>query len=437
MHDYNGFLKTKSGKGVKKTREDLEKIITYNESALGGSDKEVNISTSEFVILFLKNGYKAVEDDVITYSEKTGKPNKPHTQYRFEKEDNKIVVEKSAFEYYKFLIDNNVLDDSNEIYNSSNISENIEQDNMAKKENKSVSELVDQQTNKIEVIDNDKETKTKNADESQDDKDKKINSDTDKMDNTINYNHSQDKSKDKNSFEIWLLKETELYPDNDSVNLLKEIFEKENGVYDSKTKELLVLIENFDDTLCKERLIEKLWSGNTANRKVFEHITGLELPITNLDLKKYFQFLTKFDFKGRKKYIPISKNNHQQEKEFYIKSKSGKGFDKVKGYDYSVDGLNLFIRYSDTEVIISDVKTGVQMTKGTNEKEAKDKLKSVIDEKSIEVIKEMLEKREINPIYANASKDDSKENYSDEIDYEDDTSNDIDDNNEDEEDNNY
>lgn len=52
MNDYNGFLKTKSGKGVKKTREDLEKIITYNELDLGGSDKEVNISHRNLLYCF-------------------------------------------------------------------------------------------------------------------------------------------------------------------------------------------------------------------------------------------------------------------------------------------------------------------------------------------------------------------------------------------------
>ncbi|MBR1738382.1 MAG: hypothetical protein IJ736_15490, partial [Firmicutes bacterium] len=206
-----------------------------------------------------------------------------------------------------------------------------------------------------------------------------------------------EKISQKKDFKVWLAEEAEKYNDKKNLSLLKKVFESENGVYDQHSKELLVLIDNFDNEECKKELIDRLWNGNTASRKVFECISGLELPITNLEIGKYFAGIVKADFKASKAYTPVTAAENSKEGTFYIKT--GEKFEKVTGYAYSEEDLKMFIRYTENEVVISDVRTGALLSKGTNEEEAKENLRKVIDKVGIDKMKKKLESLESNPDY--------------------------------------
>jgi len=369
-NNYYGFLEQKNIRSVSKAEEELSKEITYSCLKINGEDKEVTASKAEYIYMLAINGFTPRE----TKSE-NGK-----TMYIMKKGKSEFKTIKILADYAKYLIANNFFDtneddESDEISNDGGMADEIIP--------------TDEDKDEADDEENGSEDKTDNSG----------NEEEESADNDLKAKNKKDnaaKISAKKDFEVKLMEEAAKYPDNEKAALLKKIFEAEAGVFDEHTKELLVLIDNFDEPEYKNALIDRLWNGNTISRKVFECITGLELPITNKDIGKYFAALSTADFKKMTEYKPVTAAEHAKEKTFYIKG--NKGFEKVQGYEYSSDGLELFIRYTQTEVVISDVKTGVMLAKGTNEAEAKDKLRSSIDKLGIDKIKAALANQEKVPM---------------------------------------
>lgn len=409
-NNYYGFLEQKNIRSISKAEEELSKEITYSCIKINGENKEVTASKAEYIYMLAINGFTPRE----TKSE-NGK-----TMYIMKKGKSEFKTIKILADYAKYLITNDFFDtdeddENDEISNDGGTADEIIPTDENKDEikedyndsNESDTENEDDENNNDSDEDSEDDCADDEADNSNEaDEENGIEDETDNIGNDGDETADSDlkaKNKKDNSakisakkdFEVKLMEEAAKYPDNEKAALLKKIFEAEAGVFDEHTKELLVLIDNFDKLEYKNALIDRLWNGNTVSRKVFECITGLELPITNKDIGKYFAALSTADFKKMSEYKPVTAAEHAKEKTFYIKG--NKGFEKVQGYEYSTDGLELFIRYTQTEVVISDVKTGVMLAKGTNEAEAKDKLRSSIDKLGIDKIKSALANQEKVP----------------------------------------
>lgn len=321
----------------KRAEKELTKDANYNQQQLNGFTIDKDLSQGDFIEVLIENGYEPIKE-TLENSPKIGKPCKSYTVYymKDEKGNSKYDITKTLYEFAVFL--------KNKNFNS---------------------EEYDKKANDEENI-------------------------------TLHENMTEEE------FEKWLVTQAKFYSNHVLEELLEKIFKTEYGTYDSYAKSLLVLIDNIDNNICKNKLITKLYGGNIANRRTFECVTGLTLPKTDKDIKLYLQTRTKDDFKEMKEYNPIDfkvKNNSSDsnEKIFQIKDKTG--FIDVKGYPYNEYELEMFFRYSEDKVIISEVKTGIKLSEGTNENEAKLNLKNKIDSKGIDKLKEMLSKQEINPLY--------------------------------------
>ena len=397
--EYFGFLEDKKAKG--KYREELGREITYNTAKINGKNEEIEATNADYVYVLAANGFHGSESK----SDK-GKP-----IYLIVKGRNKIKVLRSMYEYAKYLIDNGIIEEDsdaadevetgiedNAAPNDNDISDETN-DGDAPNEDDSESELEnsaedDSEDNVDEPSESGKKKESKDEDtatgDTEEDKAAKEKKEQQKKNNA-------EKISQKKDFKVWLAEEADKYDDKKKLSLLQKVFEAENGAYDEHSKELLVLIDNFDNEDCKKELIDRLWNGNTASRKVFECISGLELPITNLEIGKYFAGIVKADFKASKAYTPVTAAENLKEGTFYIRT--GEKFEKVTGYAYSGEELEMFIRYTENEVVISDVRTGALLSKGTNEEEAKENLRKVIDKVWIDKMKKKLESLESNPDY--------------------------------------
>lgn len=97
-------------------------------------------------------------------------------------------------------------------------------------------------------------------------------------------------------FDNWLNESAKQYSDNEKLGLLKEIFINETGQFGGGAIRLLVLIDNFDNLMCKDKLKEWLNYYNTASLKAFSHLTGINLGKTNKEIQARLDSITSKDF---------------------------------------------------------------------------------------------------------------------------------------------
>lgn len=137
---------------------------------------------------------------------------------------------------------------------------------------------------------------------------------------------------------------------------------------------LVTLIHNFDNPYCKEELILRLTTYNQANAKIFECITGLKIPKSYNERKKYIEGLTSADFQEMTQYKSHKKKeNEKQYRKREKKAVQKEAFDiveytpegpkwtKVVGEPFTKYGVDMFISRSNGHVSIFLAEAGVKV----------------------------------------------------------------------------
>jgi len=193
---------------------------------------------------------------------------------------------------------------------------------------------------------------------------------------------AEKKRQDEAEFMRWLDDKALTYPPNERAKLQDQIFADIYGKTQPFNRRSLVLIDHFDNPVCKGHLCPYLHTDNKASRKLFECLTGLKLPRSNKETKAFVAELTTKDFKDP---IPYRKRKQPKEKElstFYIASpnKGKSEFRPVEGEKLEKYGLHLFIYSDNDNVIISSADVGCKLVQGQTKTEALQNLRKVINE---------------------------------------------------------
>lgn len=319
-------------------------------------------TNKQFIYDELLNGcIPEINENYVTYNRRTGENTKPKTVYIIKSKDNSFwTVEKTLHDFAVYIIENNFLDEVK------------------------VNTFITAEQDKIE---NEKRLK-----EEQETKEKE---------------ERERKEKEKVDFENWLNIETLNYNDEVKLNLLKEIFLGELGQFGGNSIKLLVLIDNFDNPMCKDAI--KSWLGyyNTTSLKVFFHITGIRLGTTDKEIQVRLDNITSKDFTGM---IPYKKRAEQKEKEeveqvIFFKRMRNNEFEECMGEHIKKYGLDLFVSVNRTTgyYTITEGKTGCGVGQGNSKKEAFEQFNNYINRVGIEAlnknIQETIDRNGISPKY--------------------------------------
>lgn len=169
---------------------------------------------------------------------------------------------------------------------------------------------------------------------------------------------------------------------------------------------LIPLIHHFDLQYCKDKIKSRLTNDNKASIKIFECITGLELPKTYKTRLEYLDTISSADFKGVKEYKPRKKVNKKETilEDFYISKDVGNGkteWVKVQAEGFTKYGIDFFIRKYREVWSISVTSVGMLIVDGKTKAEAMDKLKNIINARGIENVKQLIKETEIRIIEQN------------------------------------
>ena len=185
------------------------------------------------------------------------------------------------------------------------------------------------------------------------------------------------------AFKLWLQDAVFKYKDFDKLQVVKNIFLKKLNNYDPRfARETCVLIDNFDNPLCKAELISRLHIHNKASRLCFEYITGLNLPSTQTGTDKFLKGVTKASFKGHKDF-PINVSSNL--KECYTLSNNG-WFCTSLGKPVEYCGRNYYIIKQSSIFMVADGEYFTILCKGESEDDTFKALKELIRGMSIEVV---------------------------------------------------
>ena len=193
-------------------------------------------------------------------------------------------------------------------------------------------------------------------------------------------------------FMRWLDDKALTYEPNNRAKLQDEIFADIYGDIQPFQRRSLVLIDHFDDPVCKGHLCPYLITQNKGTRKLFECLTGLKLPKTNKETQEFIAGITSADFKDP---IPYKKRRQPKEKElerFYTARNgvNGTEYDQVMGKGFRKYGMNLFFHEKDCLTIISNSDTGFKITDGVNQKDALEKLKKSVEKNGKQLLQDKI-----------------------------------------------
>ena len=150
-----------------------------------------------------------------------------------------------------------------------------------------------------------------------------------------------------------------------------------------KNYSLIALVHNFDNPYCKEEIISRLHNGNKASIKLFECLTGLELPKHYRKRVEYIGNITSGDFKGIAEYKPYKKKEAKEvhKEKFYIAEGRGRAerWTKVIAEPFRKYGVDMFIFCSNGYWNISLAESGVYVATGITKKECMANLKKYRD----------------------------------------------------------
>lgn len=210
-----------------------------------------------------------------------------------------------------------------------------------------------------------------------------------------------------------IIAEESQYISEEEKAIVESVFLSIYGQSNNWNYSLVALIHNFDDKYCKEEVIARLHNDNKASIKIFECITGLNLPKSYKERKAYLEGLTKEDFQEMVQYKPRKKAEHTEEKEvqkeeFYTLM-GDNSWRKVIAEPITKYGMELFIHFENGIWKVSHAEVGMSLASGKTKTECMQKLKELVDNKGmdflnnrIEEVKRMIKNRvsEQNPRYA-------------------------------------
>lgn len=178
---------------------------------------------------------------------------------------------------------------------------------------------------------------------------------------------------------------------DEEMELAKNIFLDINKTYNVKyCEELIALIKNFDFPACGERVISILHNDNKASIKVFECMTGLELPKSYKKRTEYLRGISVSDFKGARTYKPEAAK--ENEEIFYISMFCG-GWNGVRAEPVSKYGLDMFIFEDKRGWNLSEAKSGLNILKGENKETVLRKFDEMIEERTETEFKNFVDKK--------------------------------------------
>ena len=179
----------------------------------------------------------------------------------------------------------------------------------------------------------------------------------------------------KRDFKLWLEDQATAYSNQERMDLMRTVFINLVGVSNPRT-DLLVLIENIDKPICRDKLISWLHSGNKASRKTFECVTGLKLPKTAKETKAFLSSLSATDYKAPVPFKMRRTATKTPEEPFYILSRDG--FKEVMGEPLVKYGVTWFIHNAANLYRITEARSGILAASGKTRQKALDELKGAV-----------------------------------------------------------
>lgn len=316
-----GYTKDMSTLKGYKILETLNKLFKYDG---------IVMSRLELVIIAIIEGFVPKMDKNYTiYSSKIEGYTKPKTRYTLEKDGKGLthmhVITKTQFDFANWLIENNI------------------------KTEDDVRRLESMEDGRIKDIEDEKNRVE------QDEKDK-----------------IESLKEEQNNFDKWLEDETKKVIDNNDgrIALLKEVYMNELGRFFTKAIELIVLIDNIDDTMCKKELIHnRLHNGNKATKKAFSYITGIKLPDTSKGTSEVINGLSSKDFECKvsnavndvnSEISNIEDDKNDSELSTFKIRVGSEMVRSVKGFILENDfSIPLFVHKHDSGYNISHLPTGI------------------------------------------------------------------------------
>ena len=349
---YFGF--TDSMQPLQKTRTEktLDKLIRYDG---------IVMTEKEFILVRLQNDCKPfIEQDYSYYSAKLQDYTKPKDEYRIVEQSSYSywTITKTEYDYCNYIIENNFTD-------------SVKADQFIINEQNRIQAEQEEQAN-TERLQREAEQKEKEEQE---------------------------------QFKAWLEEQTAQYNDMAKIELQKQIFLHEVGQYSLHATEVLVLIDNLDNPRCKAELRSRLWYGNTASKKTFEHITGIKLASTDKETFAIFDNISQADYKGMKEFKPrqTQEQKEEQHEMFYYFDCIQHNYVECDGVPFSKYGLDMFIRKYNNKILVSEAKSGMLMCSVKTRTEAIEQLKKIVEQYTIEgvnkLLQESISKYGISPKY--------------------------------------
>lgn len=337
-----GFEKGKKPMQIEKLKGDL--LSTYRASSV------LYPTQINFLIEHIKKGY-IVQEEVFTKYVKnrsTGEyEEREKKEYQlFNAELNLYyTLTKTMFNFGSYLINNNLMD-------------NI--DSIIEKDNKRIEE---QQRKELLKVEEEKRIK-----EEQQQKEEEFNNWL--HDETLNYDTENNEEK---------------------INILKNVFSKLDKYPLYRIIEFIILVDNFDNKISKNKLISRLSYFNTCSLKAFECLTSIKLGNTDKEIKSRLNSISSKDFKGIKEYKErITKE--VEEVEFYMYVENGK-HELKKGIEYKNKELEIYIIKDNGKYKAVEGITGVIITATATKGELMEILKNLMkDSNKLILIKNQINK---------------------------------------------
>lgn len=311
----------------------------------------VIMSNEEFIYRELKSGSRPeIEEDVTNWSRKLQDYTKPKTEYRLKTQDGSYwTIEKTLHDFARYLLENDFLNDE-----------------------KAEAFIIAEQ-NRIE-----EQGRIKAEQEAKEKMEK------------------EQRERQQEEFTAWLNTEAANYNNSEKLELLKEIFFAETGQFGGGSIRLLVLIDNFDNPLCKNKLREWLSYYNTASLKTFFHLTGINLGRTDKEIQARLNSITSKDFTGSISFKPRKERTEKEQEVFYTYSFNSNDnqyeFQECRGEYFSKYGLDFFISKTNKGYNITEGKSGLSATKGNTKQEAIDSLIETINRVGIDELNNIIER---------------------------------------------
>ena len=318
------------------------------------------MTNKEFIFNQVKLGSTPIIKEGVQYwSRKLNDYTKPKTEYRIKdtKEDHSFwVIEKTLYKFALYLIENDMTNEEN------------------------IKRCITEEENKLK-----EEQELKEQQEKQ----------------------KQQQEQEKVNFENWLNEEARKYNNTEKLDLLKQIFLAETGQYGGGSLRLLVLIDNFDNPMCKEKLRSWLSYYNTASLKAFFHLTGINLGRTDKAIQERLNSITSKDFQGMISFKPRKDKEEKELETFYTFSFDSLNnkyeYQECLGEHFKKYGLNFFISKSNKGYSITEGTSGLNAGTGKNKQETLSQLAENVNRIGIdrlqEVINNSIKKNGISPKY--------------------------------------